>query len=201
MAVTGGYDTGMTRRNDEVARPWIDTGEFARRGSVLSATQPASAFPRLREVLASEAGTIGWQLTGSRLARPEGGFDLFLRLRLTGEVELACTRCLRPVRSTLGEDRLFKLALTETQAEREDSQVDEYDVLAGSPRFDVLELVEDEAIMALPIAPRHPDCRLPEIADGGAPQPCEAQTPRVSPFAVLGRLRRVEEDGDGNGER
>jgi len=191
----------MPRRKEEAARPWIDTGEFARRGSSLSATQPASAFPRLREMLASEAGTIGWQLTGSRGARPEGGFDLFLRLRVTGEVELACTRCLRPVHATLDEDRLFKLALTETQAEREDAQADEYDVLAGSPRFDVLELVEDEAIMALPIAPRHPDCRLPATAGGAAPEPTQEEAPRISPFAVLGRFRRADPGEDENGGR
>lgn len=189
----------MARRTDEVARPWIDTGEFARRGSALSATQPAASLPRLREMLASGAGAIAWQLAGSRVARPEGGFDLFLRLRLTGEVELACTRCLRPVRATLDEDRLFKLALTETQAEREDAQADEYDVLAGSPRFDVLELVEDEAIMALPIAPRHTDCRLPETAGDPTAEPREAAPSRASPFAVLGRLRRAE-DGEGSDE-
>ena len=181
----------------EAARAWIDTGEFARRGSSLSAQQTPDEFPRLREVLADGAGAIDWSLTGERRARPEGGADLFMRLALRGEVSLACIRCLQPVRARLDEERLFKLALTETEAEREDARVDDYDVLAGSPRFDVLELVEDEAIMALPIAPRHDDCSLPAQAGQGedAVQAGDAQEEasadsRPNPFAALSRLKR-----------
>ncbi len=202
-SVTGRYDTGMTRRQDDVAKPWIDTGEFARRGSALSATQPAADFARLRDLLADEAGTIGWELAGSRRPRPEGGSELFMRLRLTGDVAVACTRCLQPVRVHLDEERLFKLALTESQAEREDAQADDYDVLAGSPRFDVLELVEDEAIMALPIAPRHERCSLPG-AGGGAQRASagdedgDAQEPvRENPFAVLHKLRKRDGGREG----
>ncbi len=191
VAVTAGYDTGM----NQAARPWIDTSEFARRGASLSASQSPADFPRLRELLAGDEGEIYWSLTGERRTRPEGGADLFMRLELRGEVSLACIRCLQPVRARFDEQRLLKLALTETQAEREDAQADDFDVLAGSHRFDVLELVEDEAIMALPIAPRHEDCSLPAQAapEGGgesAGQGDGAQERRPNPFAALAALKR-----------
>jgi uncharacterized protein len=189
----------------EPARPWIDTGEFARRGSSLSASQSPGEFPRLRELLTSDEGEISWSLTGERRARPEGGSALFMRLRLRGEVSVECIRCLQPVLARFDEERLFKLALTETQAEREDAQADDYDVLAGSPRFDVIELVEDEAIMALPIAPRHDDCSLPPQRDTRAsasargPRPNggdgEDEDSRPNPFAALADLKRRRNDG------
>ena len=195
-AVTAGYDTGM----NQAARPWIDTSEFARRGSSLSARQSPGDFPRLRELLAGDEGEIDWSLSGERRPRPEGGSDLFMRLALSGEVSLACTRCLQPVRVRIDEQRLLKLALTETQAEREDARADDYDVLAGSQRFDVLELVEDEAIMALPIAPRHDDCSLPthsapDLSAPSASQEGHGADRRPNPFSVLAGLKRRTDDG------
>lgn len=184
----------------EASRPWIDTGEFARIGGELAAQQQPAQLPRLRELLAGDEGHVRWRLTGERRPRPEGGADAFLVLELSGEVELECMRCLRPVRTGFSERRLFKLALTESQAEREDADTDDYDVLVTQRRFDVLELVEDEAILALPIAPRHQDCSLP--ADAGtapAPQPDEE---RPNPFAALAalRTRTADERGDGQGD-
>lgn len=177
-------------------RPWIDAGEFARRGSRLAATRALRDFERLRGMLADDGGSLDWELSGERRPRPEGGSDLFLRLRLGGAVSLRCTRCLEPVAARIDEVRLFKLALTESQAEREDADAQTYDVLADSPRLDVLELVEDEAIMALPIAPRHADCTLPAggaTAHGDSPVDRQGEPPapeaRENPFGVLAALR------------
>jgi uncharacterized protein len=168
------------------ARPWIDLLEFARAGSSLGAEQRPADFPRLTELLAGPDGRIEWRLAGERRPRPEGGADAFLRLHIGGSVTLACIRCLRPVQAEFADERLFKIAATESQAEREDAQTDEYDALVASRRFDVLELVEDEAILALPIAPRHADCSLPGAATAEAPP---AQAERPNPFAVLASLR------------
>lgn len=179
------------------ARPWIDTLEFARSGGVLESSQQPADFPRLRDLLAGPEGRIDWTLTGERRPRPEGGADAFLRLELRGSVSLECNRCLRPVQVEFEDRRLFKITATESQAEREDAQTDDYDALVASPRFDVLEFIEDEAILALPIVPRHQDCSLP-----GAPaDPGEAAPERRYPFAALGALKgRTAPDGqDGGG--
>lgn len=178
------------------ARPWIDTLEFARSGGSLEATQSPPDFPRLLDLLAAPEGRIDWRLGGERRRRPDGGADAFLALELSGSVALACTRCLKPVQAGFAEQRLFKIAATESQAEREDAQTDEYDALVASPRFDVLEFVEDEVILALPIAPRHAECSLP----GGPVEP-DAQAPeRPNPFAVLATLKaRAPGDGGDTG--
>lgn len=183
-------------------RPRIDAGEFARRGSRLAATRAVRDFRRLRDLLADDTGTIDWELAGERQPRPEGGWHLFLRLQLAGDVSVPCTRCLEPLPVRIDEQRVFKLALTEAQAEREDPDAQEYDVLADDPRFDVLELVEDEAIMALPIAPRHAHCRLPasagdaqaDFATGEAAR--ESGASRENPFGVLAGLARRRRERD-----
>lgn len=167
--------------------------EFARSGGSLEAEHPASDFHRLLELLAAPEGHIRWRLDGQRRPRPEGGADSFLHLQIAGTVSLECIRCLKPVEAQFGDERLFKIAATEAQAEREDAQTDDYDALVASRRFDVLELVEDEAILALPIAPRHADCGLPAEADAPAAQ---ALRERPNPFAVLAGLRdRRPDDG------
>jgi uncharacterized protein len=194
----------MTRRSLPT-RPWIDTTEFTRSGGELAAEQSPLDFPRLRDLLADDEGTLAWRLAGERRTRPEGGTDAFLTLRLSGTVHLTCVRCLEPVAATLEAERLFKIAATETLAEREDADSEAYDVLSASPRMEVLELVEDELIMALPIAPRHEDCRLPAAAARGDSMSApgeEADGQRPNPFAVLAGLRPVRRgNGDGGGGR
>lgn len=177
------------------ARPWIDTLEFARSGGSLESSQQPVDFPRLFDLLAGPEGRIDWALSGERRPRPEGGADAFLRLELRGSVSLECNRCLRPVQAEFEDRRLFKITATESQAEREDAQTDDYDALVASPRFDVLEFVEDETILALPIAPRHTDCSLP----GNAAEPVEAAPERPNPFAALAALKG-RTGGDGRDE-
>jgi uncharacterized protein len=191
----------MTKRTPP-SRPRIDTAEFARSGGELAGELTPAQLPRLRELLAGDEGVLRWALSGSRRRLPEGGYESFLELRLAGEMRQQCVRCLEPAPAAIDETRLFKLALTESQAEREDAEAEAFDVLASSPRFDVLELVEDEAIMALPIAPRHDDCRLPGAAAGAGSAGVgsgdgvagggldEAPDERRNPFAALEKLKR-----------
>ncbi|MCL4744908.1 MAG: DUF177 domain-containing protein [Burkholderiaceae bacterium] len=173
----------------------IDTAEFARRGANLMGVVALREFDRMRDLLAGEHGELRWELRGERRARHEGGHDDYLELSLEGTAQLACVRCLRPVTVELRERRLYRLFATESQALREDAEVDEHDALVGSARFDALALLEDEAILALPIAPRHPKCAL--AGDAGARDAASADpaAPRENPFAVLARIRGGGKEG------
>jgi len=64
-----------------------------------------------------------------------------------------------------------------SQDELED---DSRDFLPVVKELDVAELVEDEILLALPVAPRHEKCGLPGAAEAGD---------RVNPFTVLGGLK------------
>lgn len=178
----------MKRR--DASRPVIDTAEFARRGDSLGGVRAARDFARLREALASDRGEISWRLAGERHPRHEGGHDDTLLLTLSGEVDLQCTRCLQPVAVAIGERRLFRLFATEAQALREDAQADDFDALVGGTRFDPLALVEDEALLALPIAPRHGRCEPLEAPGATASgEPGDAGSARANPFAALAAIK------------
>jgi uncharacterized protein len=164
----------------------IDTSEFTRRGDVGEGTLPIASLPRLATLLLDDSGGVAWQLAGRVDTPADGGRRPGLTLALECEVRMRCVRCLEPVEVKLSVNRNFRLSPTELQAAREDADDDEYDVLVESRRFDVAALVEDEALMALPFAPRHDDCQPPAGAEEPAEPPADD---RPNPFALLQQLR------------
>lgn len=188
--------------------PSLDTHEFTRRADVAGGAVPLAGLDRLGSMLSDTDGMLAWQLSGRSELGPDGSRSAFLRLGLDGRVRMRCVRCLEPVEFALRVDRDYRLAATEQQAEREDADEDAFDVLVSSRRFDLAALVEDEAIMALPAAPRHEGCSAPgrrsgaDAADGhgAAARAGTVPEPR-SPFAALAALRRAGGvGGPGSGE-
>lgn len=185
----------------------FDAFELARSAARRAAHTPIARLGRLAATLVDGRGEVAWSIDGRSARRPDGGRDLYLDLRIAATVRMRCVRCLQPVECPLEVARTLRLARTEAQAEREDLEAlddDDVDVIAGSERFAPLDLVEDEALLALPLAPRHADCRLPGggRATGpsgeGASQAAEADAPvpARSPFAALATLVR-RRPGDG----
>jgi uncharacterized protein len=167
----------------------IDTAEFTRRGDAAEGDLPVARLGRLASLLARPDGSVHWTLAGEVRQLPDGGRRPFLALTARAEVTMQCVRCLEPITVPVEVGREFRLAVSESQAEREDMQDEQYDVLVGDRLFDIAGLVEDEAIMALPLAPAHADCQPPAPAAGPAdPEPDDP--PRENPFSVLQKLKR-----------
>ena len=188
--------------SDVQGRPWIDTTEFTRTGQRLSGRCALARLVRLSGMLTDDQGELEWSLEGERSRRSDGGFDGHLALFLRGAVRMRCVRCLEPVQVEIEDRRHFKLVVTESVAEREDPQNDEFDLLVTSAHFEVLDLLEDEAIMALPLAPGHDACERPDQADGATGRTGALAAPveepeRPNPFAVLAGLRKTLPSGDG----
>ncbi|MEN9316716.1 MAG: hypothetical protein RJA99_767 [Pseudomonadota bacterium] len=184
--------------------PPIDTHEFTRRGDVAEGRVPVAGCDRLVSLLASDEGGLDWRLSGRSEMGTDGSRRAFLRLDLSGALVARCVRCLEPVGIALAVERDYRLVATEAQAEAEDADEDEVDLLVASRRFDLGGLIEDEAIMALPPAPRHDDCRAPAVADapveGIAATPAESAPERRNPFAALAALRAPEAARESGGE-
>lgn len=178
----------------------IDTAELTRTGGVLEGDFGADELPRLASSLANDDFRLAWRASGARRAHPEGGADDLLHLSFAGDVTMQCVRCLGDVPVHLEGDRHFRLVASEAQAAREDADDADYDVLMGGKRFDLGELVEDEAIMALPPVVRHEHCELPAGADAAADgDGSEAPGERadegaegILPFAALAALKKRE---------
>ena len=112
----------------------------------------------------------------------------WIHLKAHTALPLVCQRCLAPVEVPVAVNRSFRFVADEATAAAEDDASEE-DLLALSRSFDLLELIEDELLMELPVAPRHEVC--PEAVKMSAADPdfAEAGGEKENPFAVLGRLK------------
>jgi DUF177 domain-containing protein len=157
--------------------PLIDGFEFAVAGGSMRGAWAAGEFPRLRNLLHDDAGTVEYELRGARdiQGRP------CLALRVGGSLRLTCRRCLEAVSVPLCEDATLWLARTQAEIDAQPLALAGSDGIVASGAMAVRDLVEDELLLALPYAPRHESCPA---------QVTEASGERQTPFAGLrGMLR------------
>lgn len=141
------------------APPTVDSVAFARRGEAIAGRVEIASMPRLLSAGVEARGTLDWEIEGfvarDQLQRQRE----FLRVRSAFSPWMTCSRCLEPVAvPQLHSDTRFRFAASEQQAAAEDREAEEEEVIAASPHLDLAALVEDEAILALPMAPAHPGC-------------------------------------------
>jgi uncharacterized protein len=128
----------------------IDGLQFARAALERRGVVSIERLPRLAQLQCSTEG-LEYHLRGGRT----GNGKPCLRLSVMGSLELPCQRCLDPIRIPIAIDAELQLA----QNAREISEADdEIDRVLASRHMDVASLVEDEVILALPMAPRHDEC-------------------------------------------
>jgi len=178
----------------------LDVLAFARAQRSAQGRLRLDELPRLRDsVLPPAEGeappAFEWSVAGS-FRQPVGReAQLRLHLRAGGVVRVTCQRCLEPLAVTLAVDNRLRFVEGEDEAQKLDELTDDEDVLALQPRLDLIELIEDELILTLPLVPRHERCRvtLPaRAADDGADD--NPAPPAPSPFAALARLRGRAQD-------
>lgn len=173
----------------------LDVERFARDGAALEGAWPLSAFERLAESQADGIAPAGrevhWRASGQRFERVGASTEVWLHLDARASVRLVCQRCLQAMDAAIQIDRSFRFVRDEGEAAELDAQVDE-DILVLGRSLDLRELVEDELILALPLVPRHDDCRHPQgtRAQPEAAPGAGAEAARPHPFAALASLKR-----------
>ena len=120
------------------------------RGTVAGSVDPHQ-LPRVADLLSDGPASIEWRIEG--IADPSG--RPALRLALQGAVTLVCQRCLAEVEWPIDQRTEVLLARDEGELAALDADSSLEVVLAQGP-VDPLMLVEDELVLALPFAPRHP---------------------------------------------
>ena len=153
-----------------------DAFVFARNSGSLNGVLAVSAMDRLHDLLTDVAGEVIWQMEGYRGERGEA----MLHLTVSGSISLACQRCLGAISFELEVDRLLELVPADADLSQDELEDDSRDYLPVEKELDVAELVEDEILLSLPVAPRHQRCGLPGAAGAGE---------RVNPFAALAGLK------------
>ena len=142
-------------------------------------------MPRLAEVLLDAEGAAEFEFLFGR--------DQNRRVVITGFVRsslgLECQRCLE--RLELPVDARVRLAVIEVAAEAERLPEEYEPVLIEEDRLRLLDLVEEELLLAIPQIPRHEtgQCGIAIESVDPAASDQEADTRPANPFAVLASLK------------
>jgi uncharacterized protein len=155
----------------------IDVFTMARADAQSTGEVELRKLPRLRASLLRDEGKLRYraQLGMDAHGRPA------MRLHLEARLALACDRCGGETEYGLNVEREFFFVRTEDELAAQPIDDAPEEALLGSAHFDLGALIEDEAILQLPMSPRHEHCPGKE----DAPAPSET----YRPFAELGRLR------------
>lgn len=174
----------------------LDLPGFAEASATLVGHDPLTRYRRLMAEAAGpsvELATVDWQALGQLRAGPGATQAPWLHLTADALFPMVCQRCLAPVEVPVDVDRSFRFAPDEATAAAEDESADE-DVLVVSSDFDLRGLVEDELLMALPVAPRHEVCPEPVVLSAVDDDFEAAGNARPNPFAALDSLRKPKAD-------
>lgn len=167
---------------------------FAEVGVPLTETIPLQNLERLaHESIGIQPGfMVNWRASAELRAGSIGKMDIWLHLTADTRLPLTCQRCMGAVQTFLQIDQWYRFVATEEIAMIEDDASEE-DLLVLAPQFDLLAVLEDELLMALPLVPMHDECpELPAFSAGVIDEPGgdgEAQG-KPNPFAALAQLKK-----------
>ncbi|UUZ48083.1 YceD family protein [Massilia sp. B-10] len=153
----------------------IDAFEFCRSNGHREGVTPVAEMSRLNKDCADHSGQIAWSVDGttSKQGYPQ------MTLSVSGTVQLMCQRCLTPYEFEMDSSTVLMLGKDDEHADEIEELLDDesIDVIVGSRTCDIRDLIEDEALLALPQVPKHdvcPDNKLLDVLKSEKPSPFAA---------------------------
>ena len=192
-----GKDLSLSFRADR-----LDVAGLAQANGYLKGQDLLQKYERLRnescrlEADLTKNESVNWTAKGELIdnageaskVKPQ----IWLHVAAHTTLPQTCQRCLGEVGMQLVVNRSYRFVADEATAEAQDDASEE-DVLAISREFNLLELIEDELLMALPLVPMHDICPVPPkmaAADPDFEGGAEAVgAGKPNPFAVLAALK------------
>jgi uncharacterized protein len=143
-------EAGVSRAKGSPGR--FDAYRLAHERGVVEGSVDPHRLPRVADVLADGPAVIEWRIEGTKdaIGRPA------LTVALKGPVTLTCQRCLGDFDWPIDQRSEVLLARDERELAALDAD-SESEVVLADASLDPLTLVEDELVLALPFAPRHPE--------------------------------------------
>lgn len=192
----------MQPRRTEFRPDRLDIDAFARAAEALSGSTPITALQRLAssahgaqdDGVTGPLGTVEWSARGEVRERLGAAPQVWLHVTASTALPMTCQRCLQPVVEPLEVDRWFRFVASEEEALEQDTDAEE-DLLVKQRQFRLLELIEDELLLALPVIARHDVCPEPLPAPDDLEEPEEEETPARHPFAALEALKKSPKRG------
>ena len=185
----------------------LNVQALAEAGAVLDESISLHKLERLATESIDEKAehTINWQAkfelrddAGRQASGQPGGqvseqSAVWLHLHANASIALTCQRCLTAVLTPLAVTQWYRFVGNEAIAMAEDDASDE-DLLVMTPQFDLLAVLEDELLMALPLVPMHDVCPAPlalpvfGASDTAFAEPADE---KPHPFAALAGLKNL----------
>lgn len=117
---------------------------------------------------------------------------LWLKYDIKAHLWIACQRCLSPMMVDVSDE--YELAIL--QDDRQIGQIDDAEFVlideicphAGRKMLPLKDLLEDELLLVLPLAPRHDDCQMPVEATTTAATDDNMESPFAALAALKGKL-------------
>lgn len=148
----------------------IDSLDFARQQKRIAGRIETATLGRLADLLFDRAGELDFAIAGS-VRDTAGGREQRLAVSLDGSLNLVCQRCLDSLDWRVQIRQSLNLIEPGMAWPDDDLQDGGPDPIEASPVLDVLALLEDELLLALPIAPMHGECRsrVATVTDSASP--------------------------------
>ncbi len=160
----------------------VDVFELARVRGAVAGELPIRNAERLAPMLAHADGVLRYR---AEFALDDRGRPA-ARFVWSATLAAKCVRCGGPLVVDVGADARFYFVRNEEELNALPIDPEEgEEPLLGSRHFDLDALVEDEAILSLPLAPRHAHCD----DDGARAREVQQGSERPHPFAALARLK------------
>ena len=176
LAPTGGatYDT---RPMPEDGSRLSNVAALADESRRVELAIPVERFEGIASQLVSREGTV----TGSvQLGREQG--HIVAEVSMAAQLHVLCQRCLQPM--DLPVTSQSRVVLLESAADEAPPEMET--ALAPEGRLRLADLIEEELLLALPAAPRHPEGQCP-TGERDMKQE-EFAEPTQRPFASLGAM-------------
>jgi uncharacterized protein len=132
----------------------VDPWRFCRDAQSWETRSEVAAFPRLAHEFTQ--GALFCRVVG----RVDQRGSLSLQLTVSGDVQLTCQRCLGSMPYQVEVERTLYLARNEAELERLDALPDSDAIQAGEI-LSLVDLVEDEVLLSLPLATMHAEGECP----------------------------------------
>jgi uncharacterized protein len=169
----------------EFAPRTLNVAAFAANNESHTGDERLAQFGRLMEESQGLGGEtlVAYSLQGSLQSDAAGKDEPWLHLAASATLSMVCQRCLGPVDVPVAFGRDFRFVATEELAEVEDEE---------SKSFNLLDLMEDELLMAMPPVPKHEICPKPVKLQATDAAFEETPSEKPNPFAVLQQLKNKD---------
>ncbi|MCC8996991.1 MAG: YceD family protein [Nitrosomonas sp.] len=164
----------------------IDPVEFVNNSSVHRDKISLHDLTRLHDILFDDEGSLDYQISGDIDSHGKPS----LILTIEGSMNLVCQRCLSKMTHKVEIENHLYLAKNNIEFDQinEDNSVD---AILAVPELDIIDLIEEEIILSLPISPRHSDELCVPYQSDLNESTIDQSPQRTNPFAALSVLKKT----------